>query len=170
ERALGLTSRRVGGQAHHLVLVLAELHAEQQRDEGVEGAERARRARYGLVAHERRPPARGHARAETVAGVVVGEDERARARERRAVVGGRRVAEMMVVGDDATAVQAEVVGDEAEPVALGDLELAARAAGQAETRAELARAPSEAARRLLEAHAVILAGGGGRVRPPGQPR
>src|SRR5947207_15278141 len=75
----------------------------------------------------------------------------------------------MVVGDDATAVQAEVVGDEAEPVALGDLELAARAAGQAETRAELARAPSEAARRLLEAHAVILAGVVGVVQHPGPP-
>src|SRR5207302_8785481 len=108
--AVGRAGRRVGGQAHHLVLVLAELHAEQQRAERVEGAERARRARYGLVAHERRAAARGDARAETVAGVVVGEEERARAGERRAVVGGRRMAELMVVGDDATAVQAEVGG------------------------------------------------------------
>ena len=79
------------------------------------------------------------------------------------------MAEMMVVGDDATAVQAEVVGDEAETVALGDLELAARAAGQAETRAELARAPPEAARRLLEPHAVVLAGVVGVVQHPVHP-
>ena len=157
-RALGLAGRRVGRQAHHLVLVLAELHAEQEGDERIERAERARRARHGLVAHERRPPPRGHRRAEAVARVVVGEHECALARERRAVVGGRGVAEMVVVGDDAAPLEAEVIGDERQPLALGELELAARALGQAEPRAELARAPSEPARPLLEAYAVVLAG------------
>ncbi len=53
-RARRVLLRRVRGHAHHLVLVLAELHAHRERHERVEGAHRPRRARRGLVPLERR--------------------------------------------------------------------------------------------------------------------
>src|SRR5260370_1222297 len=96
ERALGRARRCVGCQPHHLVLVLAGLHAEEERDERVEGAERARTAPGGLAALERGRARRRDRRTEAVAPAVVGEDERLAAAERRAERRPRRVAGVVV--------------------------------------------------------------------------
>src|SRR5207247_10664836 len=112
--------------AHDLVLVLAELAAEGQGHEGVEGAEGARSGGSGLVARERARPARGGGRTEAVAGIVVGEHEGFPALESRAVVGGGRVAGVMVEADDALFGNAEVIGHEGDALRLTDPELSSR--------------------------------------------
>jgi len=79
---LGLPRWRVGRQAHHLVFVLAGLHAEQQGHEGVERAQRARAARRRFVPGQTNAARARHRAAEAVARIVVGEHERRSARER----------------------------------------------------------------------------------------
>src|SRR5207249_126800 len=82
---------RVGRHAHDLVLVLAELHAEAERHERIEGPQRPGRGRGGLVPRQLESPPRRGGGAEAVAGIVVGEDQRVLAREAPAVVGRGRV-------------------------------------------------------------------------------
>ncbi len=154
---LGAAGGRVGREPHHLVLVLAGLHTEEQRHERVEGAERARAAPGRLAALERRG-ARGRDRgAEAVAGVVVGEDERLAAAERRAEVRRRRVAGVVVHDPDALGGEPEVARDVGAALFVGERRLAGGRVEQAEPGAELARAPGEAAPRRLEADAVVAA-------------
>src|SRR5262249_60916435 len=87
----------------------------------------------------------------------VGEPGRALAGNGRAVVGRRRVAEMMVERRDPAPIDAEMVGHEREAVTLRELELAAGALGQAEPGAQLAGAATKPARRLVEPYAVVRA-------------
>src|SRR3989337_1423594 len=81
-------------------------------------------------------PRRGRG-AQGVAGLVVGQDQRVPALEARAVVGRGGVAGVVVEADDPVPGDAEVLGDEAEPLALGDAELASGGVDEAELRAPL---------------------------------
>ena len=159
----------IGRHAHDLVLVLAELHAEGQRHERVEGAERARRRRRGFVARERQRLSRRGGRAEAVSRVVVGQDQRLPAFEARAVVRRGGVAGVVVEADDAVSRGAEVIGDEGEPLGLGDPEFAARGVDQAELRTQLAHLLAEGAARRRPGDAVVLPGIGLVVQYPVEP-
>src|SRR5437762_1690517 len=157
ERLLGAAGGRVGREPHHLILVLAGLHTEEQRHERVEGAERARAAPGRLAALERRGARGRDRRAEAVAGVVVGEDERLAAAERRAEVRRRRVAGVVVHDPDALGGEPEVTRDVGAALFVGERRLAGGRVEEAEPGAELARAPGEAAPRRLEADAIVAA-------------
>src|SRR5262249_33818334 len=141
QRLLGaarILLRGVGRHAHDLVLVLAELHAEGQSDEGVEGAQGAGRGRRRFVAREGGTRTRGGAAprggggAEPVARVVVGEDEGLASREARAEIGRSGVATVVIEAHDTLARDAEMLGDEGETLGLTDAELPPRGVDQAE--------------------------------------
>ena len=145
-RALGVRGRRIRRQAHHLVLVLAELHAQREGDERVEGAERAGRARRRLVADEVEPPSGRGGGAQAVArschwSARAPRARRSRIRSRRRRHGrrdgrGRRCGPRRCRGARRPT---------AEPLALRDAELPARGVHEAELGAP-ASAPSWRAR------------------------
>src|SRR5262249_15400944 len=90
-----------------------------------------------------------------VARVVVGEHEGALPGERRAIVGGRGVAEMVSERLDALAREPEVRGDQAQALALAQIELAAGRLDEAQARAELP-GPAGKPAPLVETDAVVL--------------
>ncbi len=114
------------------------------------------RGRGGLVPRQLDSPSRRGGGAEAVAGIVVGEDERVLAREARAVVGRGRVAGVVIEADDPVLRDTEVIGDEAEPLALGNAELSPGGVREAKLRPHLARAPAQRPPGRGQGHAVVL--------------
>src|SRR5262249_7777793 len=89
--------------------------------------------------------------------VVAGEYEGRASPERRAMVGGRRVAGMMVDEMDAIVGHLQMARHVVAALRVGEWRLARRRIEQAELRTELARAAAEPAPRRLEADGVVPA-------------
>src|SRR4029450_12590418 len=106
--------------------------------EGVEGAEGAGRARGGFVPRKLESAPGGSGGAQTVAGVVIGEDERIPAAGARSEMGAGSMAAVMVQADDAGNGKPQMPRHVGQAHVLRNAELAARGVHEAEPGAPLA--------------------------------